>query len=351
MITHSCHKHIFGHAVKSLKTVSQSDRQIMLTMAPTEASLSKAEQQVNALRQIEFVGFSGKKQSRNRSIRIGAWNLQHCHFPEATAQILDREKIDLALLTELDVGVSRSNQRHTIAEIAGNLGYGYGFAVEFLELSHYTPTHDISCSSKENQLGFHGNGFTSHLASRRPVVIRLNPEADWFINPRRGQKRIGGRVGVAATFCVNQFEFVAVSVHLESDTDSAGRGRQMQSLLSAIEKYADQLPVIIGGDFNTGAGHPGFDYSAEALFDVAKNHHFNWTSCNSPGPTSRISPVDSAIKQNIAHYDWFFTRGLSTSGPSIVAAIDGSGNSISDHELIVVTLHTKTNLGDENNLR
>jgi len=323
----------------------------MSKMEPTEASLIEAERQVDALRQIEFVGFSGKKQSRNRSIRIGAWNLQHCHFPEASAQILDSEKIDLALLAEIDVGISRSNQRHTIAEIAGSLGYGYGFAVEFLELFHNTPTQDISCFRKENQLGFHGNGFTSHLAARRPVIIRLNPEADWFINPRRGQKRIGGRVGVAATFFVNQYEFVAVSVHLESDTDSAGRARQMQSLLSAIENYADMLPVIIGGDFNTGAGQPGYDYSGEALFDVAQNHHFNWTSCNSPGPTSRISPIDSAVKQNIAHYDWFFTRGLSTSGPAIVAAIDDSGNPISDHELIVVTLHTKTNLNDENNLR
>ena len=345
-------KHIYSHVIKSLKTVSQIDRHTILKMVANESSLRIAEQQVDALRQIEFTGFNQKRQNSGRSVRIGAWNLQQCHFPEATAQILDRENIDLALLSEIDVGVRRTNQRHTIAEIARFLGYGYGFALEFLELVHHAPLQGTNCSSKENLLGFHGNGFTSHFHTIRPIVIRLNTEADWFINPRRGLKRIGGRVGVAATFCVNQFEFVAVSVHLESDTDSVGRARQMQTLLDCIENYAGNLPIIIGGDFNTGAGQPGFDYSGETLFDVAQKHNFDWTSCNSHGPTSRVSLIPNASKQNTARYDWFFTRGLTVSDPSIVAALDDSGNPISDHELIVVTLHTtNTDKTYENKLK
>lgn len=332
---------IYNCITQKLMPVSKLDRTTILAMEPTEKSLRVAENAIEALRQVEFVGFDEKQEKKFQSIRVGAWNLQQCHFPEETAKILHRQGIDLALLTEIDVGLRRSNQKNTIAQISKDLGQGYTFAVEFLELTSQAPIQGGMGDKQENRQGFHGNGFTSGLPATRPIVIRLNSEADWFVNPRRGLRRIGGRIAVASTFCVHQTKFVAVSVHLESDTDSAGRARQMDALLRAVDDYAGDLPVIIGGDFNTGARHPKLDYSREALFKVAKHFGYDWRSCNCEGATSRISNVPNANRQNIARFDWFFNRGLTVSDPSIIEALDDSGRPVSDHDLIALTIKIK----------
>jgi hypothetical protein len=36
--------------------------------------------------------------------------------------------------------------------------------------------------------------------------------------------------------------------------------------------------------------------------------------------------------------DWFFTRGLATSDPEVMPALDGADAALSDHEAIAITV-------------
>jgi endonuclease/exonuclease/phosphatase family metal-dependent hydrolase len=274
------------------------------------------------------------------AIRIGAWNLQHCHWWSQSASLLAAAQVDIALLTELDFGMHRTGQIDTPRALAESLGYGYGFAVEFVEL--VAPGGDgDSRTALENRDGFHGNGFAAPWSPIEVGLVRLAPEADWFHAPRRSQHRIGGRVAVMAAFSWGTEGLIVVSVHLESDTDAAGRARQMRDLLTAIDSFAAGRPIVIGGDFNAGALHPTLDYRAEPLFAAAGEFGYDWASCNAEGVTSRISRVTNALSQDRAHYDWFFTRGLLAEDPRIVAAVDDEGAALSDHELITVLVRPK----------
>jgi hypothetical protein len=67
-------------------------------------------------------------------IRIAAWNAERCKYQSQSAELLAGTQVDIVLLSELDVGMARSGNRHTVAELAGDLGMGYAFGVEYVEL-------------------------------------------------------------------------------------------------------------------------------------------------------------------------------------------------------------------------
>ncbi len=58
-----------------------------------------------------------------------------------------------------------------------------------------------------------------------------------------------------------------VSTHLESNADAAHRHVQFNLLVDKIDAFAPDMPVLIGGDLNTG-NHlpPDFDHQRETLF-------------------------------------------------------------------------------------
>ena len=49
------------------------------------------------------------------------------------------------------------------------------------------------------------------------------------------------------------------------------------------------------------------------------------TTCRGPGDTA-------------VHLDWFLTRGVEASDPAVIPAVDGSGQFVSDHEALAVTI-------------
>lgn len=322
-----------------LSPVPAETKSRILAMPPSREAHERASTLVPALREIECRDPSTAYAGAGL-LRLAAWNLQHAHFPEASADLLARNRIDLALLTEVDIGVRRSGQRHTIADMAARMGgdFGYAVGVEFYELLATDGISGPPGGDSPNRIGFHGNGWITRLPAGRPAIIRLREEADWFVNPRRNQRRVGGRMAVAGTFPLGGGEFVAAAVHLESDTDQAGRRRQMEELLAALERYAEGRPVVIGGDFNAGARHPEFDPMTEGLFDAATTHGYEWRDANTRQPTSRRSLVTNAVQQDRARYDWFFVRGLTAADPGVAPAVDERGTPLSDHDAIVLTI-------------
>ncbi|MDT8261656.1 endonuclease/exonuclease/phosphatase family protein [Roseomonas mucosa] len=269
-------------------------------------------------------------------LRVAAWNLERCLYPDAAARLLRQQGVDLVLLSEMDSGMLRTGQRHTTRDLAGFLGHGHAYALEFLELAPMPAPVAYDDPATDNRLGFHGNGFTSALPFRDPVVIRLDEVADWFIDPPGGQKRIGTRMAVAATFRCGDREFVGCSVHLESRADFAGRARQMRGLLDALDAYADSLPVLIGGDLNTKVAPGGHDNPEEMLFGEAAARGYDWSGCNLAGVTTRRSTWSSGL--NPRQLDWFCTRGLVAEAPAVMPSVDEVGKVLSDHDAILLTL-------------
>jgi endonuclease/exonuclease/phosphatase family metal-dependent hydrolase len=303
-------------------------------LPPTREAHAAAHAEVAALRQIEVVQQPAAASSG--AVRIAAWNLERCLYPEAAARILQRNCVDLALLTEMDVGVLRTGQVHTIGRLAAKLGKTYCYALEFLELLPMPPPPGFPSIGDRNTNGFHGNGIVVSLPIDNPVVIRLDEMADWFAAPMGSQRRVGSRMAVAVTVSAGTSRFVGCSVHLENRTDGNGRARQMDTLLDALDTYAGALPVVIGGDLNTHVGPGGHDDAREPLFALAAARGYDWAACNLAQPTTRTSTWSQS--ERTRQLDWFCTRGVAVRDPAVVPALGEDASMLSDHELILVTL-------------
>ncbi len=333
----------FPRSTPAFASVPKETRDSIRILPPTRETLNWSEGQVEALREAEIhnPSFSAPPPP---TIRIAAWNLQQCHFPAASAEVLSRAGIDVALLTEMDIGMNRSGQHHTLALVSELLAQstgiprGYGAGIEFYELKMSDNTMQPTGREDENRSGFHANGWITRFKARRPALIRLQPEADWFVNPRRGMRRIGSRLCLAAIFELGQFELVCASAHLESDTDAAGRRRQMRYLLEGLQDYAGKRPIVLGGDFNTGAHHADFDYKTESLFREAERCGFAWQEANTREPTSRPSRIPNRLQQSKARFDWFFVKGIQPQEPCVIPAVDKDGMPLSDHDAIAINL-------------
>jgi hypothetical protein len=246
---------VWRDAVERLTPVPLAQRLGFLTLPPTRAAHDAAHASVAALRQIELQQPNTPSVADN-VIRVAAWNLERCLYPEEVALILRRNHVDIALLTEIDVGVLRTGQVHTIGRIAAQRGHGYCYGCEFLELAPMAPPPDFPLNGSDNAEGYHGNGIVASLPMQDPIVIRLDEMADWY-TPGDRQRRIGNRMAIAACFSAGGIRFVACAVHLENRTDGIGRARQMRTLLDALDGYAGSAPVLIGGDLNTHVGPGG----------------------------------------------------------------------------------------------
>ena len=68
---------------------------------------------------------------------------------------------DVVLLTELDVGMARSGNRHTVRELARTMGAGYAFGVEYVELGLGDDREKAWHAGESNAVGLHGNAILS----------------------------------------------------------------------------------------------------------------------------------------------------------------------------------------------
>jgi endonuclease/exonuclease/phosphatase family metal-dependent hydrolase len=144
-------------------------------------------------------------------------------------------------------------------------------------------------------------------------------------------------------------------VHFESHGDPAQRAAQMARLIEAIDAYAPQQAVLIGGDLNTSTiGRDGARGTGvmpvlpaqrvldpvpyEPMFDVAAGHGYDWRACNTLDvPTQRTRP-DGTPSPPLGKIDWFLCRDLVASDPATLPAVDDRGVAISDHEALAVTI-------------
>jgi endonuclease/exonuclease/phosphatase family metal-dependent hydrolase len=273
-------------------------------------------------------------------VTVAAWNIERCKRILESADLLRHSRADILLATEMDWGMARSGQRHTTRDLAQELGFGYAFGVEFVELGTGDPYETGLFADVPNDHGLHGNAILSRYPFENPRLLPLDDSGAWFIGTPKndGQFRIGGRMAMAVQ--IKGVTFVAV--HYESESDAMGRAVQTRRLLDLIDAEYGNGPCVIGGDLNTAGFAQTRKSGAETLqgpaqiepsFDDFAGAGFDWTSSNEPGITTRAAP-GKAVRYPLQKLDWLFVRGCVASDPQIYPAICERGAYLSDHELI-----------------
>ena len=281
------------------------------------------------------------------AIRVAAWNAERLKRVDASAALLRRAGADVALLSEVDLGMARSGNRHAAADLAAALGFGFVYGVEFVELGLGDARETAWHAGARNASGFHGNAILSRFRLADPFLVRLDDGGAWFGGPA-GQRRLGGRMALAARLADAPAPLWVVVVHLESRSDPGLRAAQVRRLLDALSARISDAPCVIGGDLNTLALPRGdalppsvlADPSgAEPLFADLARAGFGWAGANTADVTSRTRP-DGAPLPPFTRIDWLFVRGAPARDAATLPAVDAAGIAISDHDLVAVTVAT-----------
>lgn len=338
----------------ALEPPSQDERAALLRLPPSREAHAEALARHRALFDRVEVAPPPVARTLGDQARIAFWNAERGKDLKASATLLGGLAADALLLCELDLGMARSGQAHTTRELAERLGAGYAFAVEFLEIGLGDAREQAWHAGEVNQAGLHGAAILSAFALERPAVIRLETTGDWF-DGRHGERRVGGRIAVAATLMIDQTPVTLVSVHFESHGDPMQRAAQMGRLIEAIDAYAPAQPVLIGGDLNTSTVSRDWARGTgvkpvlpalrvldpvpfEPMFEVAAGHGYDWQACNALGVATQRTRPDGTPAAPLGKIDWFLCRDLVASDPATLPAIDARGLAISDHEVLAVTI-------------
>lgn len=300
----------------------------------TQAEHDRLAAALPALSTIEMVR-AANNTSANNGLVVAAWNAERLKYHAPSVELVRQSGADILLLTEADLGTARAGNRHTVADLARDLDMSYVFGVEFVELGLGDSREREWHKGQTNTIGFHGNALLSRLPLLDAALIHLDDGGAWWTDAKDGQGRIGGRMALAAKIDTAFGPILAVSVHLESKTDVEDRAFQTKRLIASVDKLADGLPVVMGGDFNTNVLPAGSrePEAYEPLFNLLAEAGYEWKTANDFALTQRTRP-DGTPEPPFARLDWLLARGLAASQAVTVAAVDVNGAAISDHELI-----------------
>lgn len=330
---------IVKRTVDALAGVPQDMRAALASMPASREAHDAAAARIAALGAVELVQpVHDPALGDSRSLRVAAWNAERLKHQAASRRLMEKVDADLWLLTEVDIGMARSGNVHTVRQSAPD-GFGWALATEFVELGLGDEREARWHAGAINADGLHGNA----ILSRRPLAdvcrIALDDGAVWFTADRKeGERRIGGRIAVAGRVG----RIWCVSVHLESESDPAQRSVQIARLLDTLGTIAPDAPMVIGGDLNTGALAAGEPVPFARLADIEPlfarfgDAGFDIAGCNTPDPTQRQRP-DGTPFPPFMRLDWLASRHLRAADPRTVPAVDEEGMAISDHDAIVAT--------------
>lgn len=322
--------------VDALELITNADRDHIKLMPRTPAAHRTLLADTPAMNAVQ-VGGAATASILPNQFTIAAWNVERCLFPEDTAAHLAPVAPDIVLLSEVDHGMARTSQRHTTEVMAAQLGMTYAFGVEFHELGLGGATERAFCIDDFNALGWHGNAILSSVPFIRTALIRLDDHGHWFVNDAGNvdpqQPRLGGRMAIAAIVSGENGPLCVVSTHFESNADASYRHEQMQTLLDAIDAFAPDMPVLVGGDLNTGNHLPaGFDWRDETLFALAQERGYSW-DFTADGTTTRPSLI-TPHPDRVMKLDWIAGRGFISVENGTLNSTMPDGKPLSDHDCV-----------------
>ena len=279
-------------------------------------------------------------------LRIAAFNAQRLKRPRAVRSLLQEAGAQVALLSEADIGMARSGNVHTVREMIGSSGMGHLYGVEYVELDLGDEREIKRHAGERNACGLHGNAIVTGLELAEPCLIPLEESGFWFQGWHGAQRRIGGRMALAARIAAAPRPLWLVGTHLESKTDPDDRRSQIQALLRALNAIAPGEACVIGGDFNTkalpkeGSARESLLKSPERyepLFTDLQDAGFEWIGSNVACPTQRAGP-NREPQPPFAKLDWLMTRGVRVENAMVIPALDDEGEPISDHDMVAADI-------------
>lgn len=192
---------------------------------------------------------------RGAQITAVAWNVERGKRFDALRIAMQRmpelRAADLVLLTELDIGMGRSDNRNVPEAIAAELGLGYVFANYHLVLAKGdSGEQDTTLPNAE---ALHGAALLSRWPVRRAWALSLPEFTDKF---HALEKRLGSKRALVCELDAPGGPLTVAVVHLDPFAPPRHRARQLRSLLAAIER-SGAGDVLVGGDFNTNTYHLG----------------------------------------------------------------------------------------------
>ena len=178
-----------------------------------------------------------------------AWNIERgIQFEGIVDALKNHEQLwnkDVYLLTELDYGMARTENRFVAREIARSLGLNYAFAPVYIALQKGSGVE--AEMDGENTLSIHGLGMLSPWPLKNVHAVALPNGKDKMWGK---EKRLGHLRALVADIEHPSGMFRAVTVHLDVHCSREHRRRQMNILLGHLDNL-EPLPALIGGDWNT----------------------------------------------------------------------------------------------------
>lgn len=173
--------------VASLLPLDDSTERTALTGLATRARYDAMAFRLGALRSIEIqpMPHTGEG-SAARILRIGAWNLERCKYPEESVELLREAGVNIPLVSQIDYGMARSGNINKTRFVAQRLGGCYAFAVEFVELGLSNDQERALFKGRMNSHGYHGKAIISKVEFRNPDVIAVGNPGAWFCHRQPG---------------------------------------------------------------------------------------------------------------------------------------------------------------------
>lgn len=250
------------------------------------------ERVLNGVAQESFADSSVSLSENSEKIRATAWNIERGIKLDGIIRMLGEHvafrESDVLLLTELDYGMARSGNRFVAREIAEELKLNYVFAPCYINLEKGSGLE--AHVAGENQQAIHGNALFSRYPLCNAHSIRLPNGKDKM---RGREKRLGSQRAVVADMMHPLGEVRLVSLHLDAHSTQRHRHRQMKIVLDHLGTLKPDMPVLIGGDWNTSTYN-----SRRALYSIA-------------GFARRVAMgVRRVIVKHYLHPDRWFERKL-----------------------------------------
>jgi endonuclease/exonuclease/phosphatase family metal-dependent hydrolase len=339
-----------------------------------------------ALSRVEHIPAPGPPPGSAPFYRVASWNVCRGTAFDGVLRHIRHDPVlsraDVLLLTELDKGMARSDNRDVARELGRELGMNVAFVPCYLNLTKGNGAERSAAG--ENALGLHGNA----ILSRYPLAgLRVHPLPNGRDKLSGPERRIGRQRGLTAEVALPGLPIAVTCLHLDAHASRAHRCRQMQQVLA--ETASLRGPHLIGGDWNTTTFDCQSGTAAVAdfasrlpqglerslrddqlhperrlerpLFEALRRAGFEWDSCNVAGvPTWHfdLGDGDGALRdwlprwaprvlewalrrsggRSVFKIDWLAARGLACSTPQVLAGLRHAGARVSDHDPIVVDL-------------
>lgn len=320
----------FTRTTPTLDKVSEERRASLIRNEQNE-SPTQLNGRVPEITLIE-VDNSHHAEARSPQLRIVAWNMERGrHWRKGVRLIRETPALrdaDVILLSEMDLGMARSGNEHTVREMAAALEMNYAFAVEFLELSK-GEKEEREHYPGENEWGYHGNAILCRYPLQNLRMLRLPGIDKWY---GHFQNRLGGRNALLADIDIMGQRLTLCSTHLESGgRDGATRLMQGKLIIEALPEN----PVILGGDLNA--------RPSEAVIDAIRQAGFAIDEGNDLKKYTLQRERNGKVILWAAYIDYLAVRGLEVirdeTSPAVIPAAyppTPPSQMLGDHAIVTV---------------